>query len=466
MNYRIVIVILSIVLTAMPLNVYARPFDPNTIIPDSDFFRTDEMSVPDIQLFLEQKGSALQSYRTLDSDGVVRSASEIIYRAGTTHGINPKVLLVLLQKEQSLIENPNPTQYNYDWATGFARCDSCSPNDPIVAAYKGFGTQVAKAAWRKWYYTTHWNEFAARPNQTLLIDGIPLTPSNAATAALYNYTPHLRGNVSFWKLWNRYFNRVFPDGTTVQASSNKNIWLIQDGKRRLFTSLSAFHSRFDMRHVVFITQEDLEKYPIGTPIQFPQYSLLQIPGGAVFLYAQDALYGIPSKKIFRTVGFNPDEVIAVSAKDITDIPVRGLVSDALSSPIGELMQDIKTGGIYYTLGSVKHPLLERAVLSSNFPARRIKSTDLHSLEKYESGEPIMFNDGTLVKSSDSSTVYVISNKQKRPIASEYVFTSLGYQWSNIIQSNGRTLEMHLLGDPIDLGAEWEEESPAIALKTP
>lgn len=445
-----------------PIYAYALQFNPNTIISDSDFFRTDEMSAQDIQLFLETKGSSLATYRGIDSNGATQRASDIIYQASLVNSINPKVLLVLLQKEQSLIENPNPSQYNYDWATGFARCDSCSPDDPAVAANKGFVTQVQKAAWRKAYYTTHWNEFMSRPQKQVLIDGIPVTPTNAATAALYNYTPHIRGNISFWKLWNRYFSRVFPDGTVVKSSGSNDIWLIQQGKRRMFSSLSAFLSRYSMHSVVFISQNDLGTYPVGAPIRFPLYSLLKAPSGAVFLLTDDGKYGIPSKKIFRSIGYNPDEIIAVTDKDIADIPTIGLITDASHSPRGELVQDQSTGGVYYITHGIKHPLLERAVLQSNFPGHRVKPIDSKRLSSFTPGDPMLFEDGTLVKSPDSNNVYVISNGQKRAIASETVFTSLGYQWQNIVHSNGRTLQFHSEGSLVDLGIETPDISIPLA----
>lgn len=462
MKYIAFSIIAALACMGTSFSAYALQFNPNTIISDSDFFRTDEMDAQDIQTFLETKGSSLASYRALDSDGIANRASDIIYQAAIVNGINPKVILVLLQKEQSLIENTNPSQYNYDWATGFARCDSCSVDDPAVAANKGFSTQVQKAAWRKAYYTTHWSEFNSQPQKSMLIDGMPVTPTNAATAALYNYTPHIRGNISFWKLWNRYFSRVFPDGTVVKTSGSNDMWLIQEGKRRPFSSLSAFLSRYSMHSVVFISQNDLETYPIGTPIKFPRYSLLKAPSGAVFLLGDDGKYGIPSKKIFRSIGYNPDEIISVTDQDIADIPTIGLITDASKTPRGELMQDRSTGGVYYVANGVRHPLLERAILQANFPGYRLKQADSKRLASLTLGDPMLFEDGTLVMAPDSHDVYVISNGQRRAIVSETVFTSLGYQWSNIIRSNGRTLQLHPEGGSIDLGAETPEVSLPLA----
>ncbi len=439
---------------------HALSFNPEEIVPDEDFFRSDDMTRDDVQHFLERKHSVLATYKTADWEGTVKSAADIIWRAGVRNGINPKVLLVLLQKEQSLIENQNPSQYNLDWATGFARCDNCSPTDPIVAAYKGFGMQVEKAAWRKKYYITNAERFNYQKNVAGIIDGIPITPRNNATAALYNYTPHLRGNFSFWKLWTRYFSKIFPDGMIVKESGKSDIWLIAAGAKRRFASLGSFLSRYQQDQIVTVHSGDLEKYPEGALIRFPQYSLLRVPSGAVFLIVGDGKYGIPSKKIFQQIGFNPDEVISVVENDVKDIPTVGLLSAPSQSPIGELLQDKKTGGIYYVAFGKKHPLLERAVLQTNFLYMTVKTVTPESLESYEKTDPVPFADGTLVKSIDSPTVYIISNGQKRPIASEDVFKTLGFQWSRIITSNGSTLEYHPIGQPVDVGQIVDEEFPA------
>lgn len=221
-----------------------------------------------------------------------------------------------------------------------------------------------------------------------------------------------------------------------------------------------------MRSVVFISQNDLETYPVGTPIKFPRYSLLKAPSGAIFLLGDDGKYGIPSKKIFRSIGYNPDEIIMVTNEDIADIPTIGLINDASKTPRGELLQDRQSGGVYYVSNGIRHPLLERAVLQANFPGYRVKQSDSKRLASFTLGDPILFEDGTLVMAPDSQNVYVISNGEKRVIASETVFTSLGYQWSNIVSSNGKTLQLHPEGLHIDLGVETPEVSLPLAAANP
>ncbi len=141
------LVILLVAFLVYPLNAHAQSFsfNPNEIVSDSDFFRVADMSEQDIQEFLERKSSTLARYRARDIDGLEKSAAAIIHRAATDHGISPRVLLVLLQKEQSLIESQSPSQYSFDWATGFGVCDSCSVADPgypiAVGGPPGGGTR-------------------------------------------------------------------------------------------------------------------------------------------------------------------------------------------------------------------------------------------------------------------------------------------------------------------------------------
>jgi hypothetical protein len=450
----------------IPTSLFAAPqltFDPEYIIPDEEFFDVSSMTQSDVEIFLESKRSTLLYYTSVAADGALKRASQIIWEAAQAYGINPKVVLVLLQKEQSLIENPSPSQYNYDWATGFARCDSCLATDPKVVAYKGYGTQVDRAAWRLVYYTTNPEKFNFRSGLTRDIDGLSVTPKNKATAALYNYTPHLRGNFNFWKLWYRYFGKIYPDGTLVQENGSPDIWLIQNGVRRKFSSVSSLLSRYSMSQIIKVPARELDSYPKGDPIRFPRYSLLQSPNGAIFLYTDAGTYGITSREAFRKLGFNPEEVIRVGAEDLAAIPLVGYLSATSTHPAGELYQLKSTGGIFFVKDGVKHPILEKPVLQTAFRYRPIKKVSEKDLALFQKGTPALFLDGTLVKSTNSPAVFVISNGQKRPFASAETFESLGYDWSQIVVSNGSTLEYHPLGDIVNLGADVEQQYPYVEM---
>ncbi len=450
----ITVLVAMVFALAAPLQpTYALSFNPNKIISDGEFFDTNALDTSAIQSFLEQKGSSLASMTFPDIDGQIKRASDIIENAAIQYHINPKVLLVLLQKEQSLIENPTPRQYNYDWATGYAVCDSCSPTDPKIQKYKGFANQVESAAYQKVYYTTNPDKFSYRIGSPADIDGQLVIPENNATAALYNYTPHLHGNENFWKLWTRYFGKFYPDGTVVQEDGSTAVWLLQDGKKRLFASVGALMSRYSTSQIVHIKKGDIDKYSTGDPIKFAQYSLLKSPKGAIFLIVDDKRYGITSKKVFGQIGFNPEEVSKASDKDLADIPLGGLITKADDSPRGQLFQDKKTGGIFFVKQGIKHPIWAPEILAVNFPYDKKIAKTTKQLDAIPTGEPTIFEDGTIITSPGSPSIYIISNGLKRPIASKAAFDTLGFQQENVVHTSDRALSLHLDGDPIDVGTD-------------
>jgi hypothetical protein len=105
------------------------------------------------------------------------------------------VILVTLQKEQSLISAPSPSQNALDWAMGCGKTDSVT-----YMQYKGFGRQIWGGAQKLISNRSFW-----RPGISISIDRKAVYPTNASTHALYRYTPHFGGATSFWRIYWRYF---------------------------------------------------------------------------------------------------------------------------------------------------------------------------------------------------------------------------------------------------------------------
>ena len=233
----------------------ASGFTPGNIISDNLFFDGRAMSAGDVQIFLNAKGAAcvagempcLRNYKqdTVNQPadaqcGGYRGASQesaatIIAKVGASCGINPRVLLVLLQKEQSLVSGTKPSLRQYTKATGFA-CPDTAPCNP---AFKGFVSQVYFAARQFQYYVDNpgrynyragrWNSIYYNPDPTCGKSSVYI--ENQATAALYIYTPYqpnaaaLRaqygtapcgayGNRNFWMYYTDWF------GSTQSAGGN------------------------------------------------------------------------------------------------------------------------------------------------------------------------------------------------------------------------------------------------------
>ena len=209
-------------------------YDGGNLIADSVFLNSISMSSSDIQNFLAAKNSGLagrnfllncygptsQERQWYSSVGAPCDkevpASQIIYYSAQVYGINPKVILATLQKEQSLITATNPIDWQINQAMGYA-----CPTGGECNTASSFFYQIDNGTWALryhyerargnmswWTTSSSWTCGSAKalykpnlyPSQNVDFydeDGIlyrTLYISNAATSSLYCYTPHTYNN--------------------------------------------------------------------------------------------------------------------------------------------------------------------------------------------------------------------------------------------------------------------------------
>ena len=240
-------------------------FNPGNILPDSKVFTNNIMTAKDIQKFLDSQGVqcrsghvCLKDYRetTYDREANVickaykgannETAAEIIHKAATACGISAEVLLVKLQKEQSLITHTFPTQSRYNIAMGYA----CPDTAPCNTLYYGFYNQVYNAArqmvrytnppgtsnYFTWYPVQKTSTVRWHPN--ISCGGSKVFIENKATASFYYYTPYqpntaamvaftgtgdscsAYGNRNLWRLYNQWFNAKGEYKTHIAGGNN------------------------------------------------------------------------------------------------------------------------------------------------------------------------------------------------------------------------------------------------------
>ncbi len=483
-NKLFIIILLSAICYLLSAKLaLASTFNPNFIISDAEILDSTTMTLADIQGFLISKGSYLAHYTTQNADGVFKTAAEIIYDAAVNNydcdninlstdpteaekklkcqpaAINPKLLLVLLQKEQSLIEDSSPDQSQLDWATGYG----CPDNAACNPRWKSFGKQVNSAALQFFDYMTSPHHYTYQVGKAYTATNnnrpdIIIVPANQATAALYNYTPHVYdGNYNFFKLWLKYFSRNYLDGSLLQVEGEPGVWLIQDGKKRPFLTKGALTSRYDPGKIITVNKTDIDKYLTGAPIKFPQYSLLRSPRGTVFLLVDDKRRGFKSAEALRKIGYNPEEIIEASWEDINVYEEGEPITATSTFPTGALLQDSKTGGVYWVSEATKAPVWDRIFLTTKFKYKAIHPIEPEKLASYKTVNPVIFDDGELLKSLTSPAVYVIANGQKRALTSPKVFEELGYKWENIITVPKKIIDLYNTGELITEVVKEEAE---------
>lgn len=453
--------ICALLFTSSPIPLWAFTFDPNYVISDSEMTDSDSMSQSEIQAFLDAYGT-LGSREFTDIDDEEKSTAAIIHEAANRNGINPRMILIMLQKEQSLINDTSPTQNQLDWAMGYGICDNCNYNTSSAQRFRGFAKQINSATlqFTEGYLvdieTSGETVMGFGPGITVTIDDEMVTPSNSATAALYTYTPHLHGNSNFAKLWYTWFTHEYPNGTLMQNTEDGGVWLIQDGLRRPITSRTALLTRFNERFLVPVTPTTLESYIVGASISLPNYSLLRSPRGTVYLLIDDTLRGISSQEAFRAIGFNPDDIIDVTQEELDAYEEGEPITADTQYPQTVLLQDAKTGGVYAVQNGMKAPLLSKELMTIRYPGTSLTPTEPELLEKYETIDPVLFSDGTLVGVAGDPAVYVVSDGKRLPILDEDTFLGLGWKWEQVVWTNKKSVELHPLGEALSIEEEAEE----------
>lgn len=250
----------SFLATSHPINTSAAPvqgFNPGNIISDGVMADYNSMTVEEIQAFLTSKNSCKNTdrelyeyqskvYKTVSwhwSDtadnghfvclseerfgegttiGTGQTAAEIIYEAAQASRINPRVLIVLLEKEQGLISDTFPHSGQYRSATGYG----CPDTAACDSKYYGFKNQVLRAA-ELFRYTLD-NGYYLYPenksgvfvayNPSSACGGTNVLIENRATAALYRYTPYQPNAAAL--------AAGYGNGDACSAYGNRNFYLL------------------------------------------------------------------------------------------------------------------------------------------------------------------------------------------------------------------------------------------------
>ncbi|HUD10551.1 MAG TPA: hypothetical protein VMR28_02640 [Candidatus Saccharimonadales bacterium] len=274
----------------------ATGFSAGHIIDNNIFTNGGALSVQQIQTFLNdmvgtcfapgakstspENGSCINQYventSTLQNNfgnpgasipgGI--SAAQIIYNAATQYSINSEVLLATMQKEQGLVTDNWPYYSEYQAAMGY-ECPDSTPSCNGGAA--DFYKQVDGAAWQFRDYLNNPGAFNywLGPNTIAYAPGCAGTTvniQNAATAALYIYTPYqpdsnvlnytnpigsssgpgpaindscaAYGNRNFWWYFNTWFGPSVDTSVYLgEETGTSTIYVFYDGEKQGIPSI-------------------------------------------------------------------------------------------------------------------------------------------------------------------------------------------------------------------------------------
>ena len=454
----------------------ADEFNPSMLIADDRFADTQTLGGAEgIQKFLEVKGSALANIspdfltklrEPGDVDlksrlpdprpnlGRLRTAAELIYDASVSAGLNPQVVLVTLQKEQSLIEGQFSTdrglQRALDRSLGFGCPDEGGCDDIFLGFYhqlfgnfdsednryigmpaslvRSFhfevgGVRVGRGPMVDTQNNAYGNGSRIRtsrvgdiitventtggPNNAPATQAVTL--SNFATAALYRYTPHVyNGNYNFSRFFTAWFR--YPNGTLIQVAGDPKIYVIDNGLRRQISNLVITQRSLNLGGLISVSASELAGYQIGDVMPPNDGTLLKNSAGQLYVIEESARKSISS---FVSIQRKLDPVSAVI---VPDDEISSYRDGGKALPLEGTLVKSRDNPAVYIIANDQKRLLSGFV----FKQRGLKFSDVLTaepgeLDGYPTGKLMTPLDGTLVKSSNSPAVYHVGNGKLEPL---------------------------------------------------
>jgi hypothetical protein len=287
----------ALVFFALAGPAFAAP--PNLILSDGNLRDYNSMSAADIQAFLDKQTGPLKSLVTPDYEKNItlsptvnnlsttpdageapKPASLIIWEACQQWHISPKVMLVMLEKEQSLLTRTSLGSTTLARAVG-AGCpgslvypDKADPKYNPVATnrYPGFGNQI----WNGARLLDMYGEASKGSGIAPFYPGISyptytvrVYPANWATYKLYIYNPSISGNTNFWNIYLKNFGNPAGDPITGPEGAVFRFYNTKLGTHFYSASLSEANSvaallytRFRYEGVAYVADPPKNSTPL------------------------------------------------------------------------------------------------------------------------------------------------------------------------------------------------------------
>lgn len=439
-----------------------KMFDPGLIISDSVFFDFGTMSVEQIQAFLNRKvpicnandggPTCLRNYvqdtqAKAAKDGrcsalpakTAQTSAQIIYDIAVACGINPKVLIVLLQKEQGLVQATNPTPYMYRAATGYGCPDSkpeiCGKGSKIT----GLFNQLYRAAGQfQWYGDPRGSFTYLKVGKTISMryhpDACKATNSSGtctkwvnecgtasfllqsqATANLYYYSPYAPnasalknlygsgdscgayGNRNFWRFYSDWFGSTIGGGFLLKTP-NSDTYLIVDNKKYLISDPDLLASLSPLGPVGTVSTPYLNSFTSTGSLT----RLVASNTGTLYMIDQGKKYTVATCAVALSLSLDCASAVVLTTNQLAALPTSGAATPLVVDP---------DGNRYLIQSSTKRQILDEASVTAekiHLPAK--SALALAAFTNLPWGAPIAKQGSTFTNSTTGHQGVYVGNE--------------------------------------------------------
>jgi len=418
----------------VPVKMSLAGFSAGNIISDAVFTDTTTMSEAQIQSFFNSKVTTCRGGTDEDGRPIVcikdfrmntvnrpadtyckgytgasgESAARIIYRVSQSCGINPQVLIVMLQKEQSLVTHSWPSAWRYDKALGQGCPDGGVACDP---KFVGFFHQVYGAArqmqlymegrYFKWYAPGNtWNLLWHPPVQVSpgvwkdVCGSSPVYIANKATSALYYYTPYQPnaaalnagyglgdscssyGNRNFYNYFTDWFGSTQQSGARVLRDASTNVtYLVTGGTKYAFPNAERAAQFTWISPVQSVPSSQLTGYTDGGTAP----RAIRTDQGGTYLLDSGRKLTIPSCQAAKDYGWDCAGLPVVGQSQANAYPDGGYLAPSLTAD----------GSTWLIQSAVRREIVDTSLLAKYGISTATSPVAGAFIKEFSLGDPVL-----------------------------------------------------------------------------
>ncbi|MFN8015485.1 MAG: hypothetical protein U0R17_02605 [Acidimicrobiia bacterium] len=421
----------------------ASRFNPGRIIDDRIFTNTSSMNTQQIQNFLNTVNgvgsTCLKNYITdqplgNNTYGGPVSAAQAISDVSTLYGLNPQVILVTLQKEQSLITTTNCSDSKYRSAMGFG----CPDTAPCDAQWYGLSKQLYQGARHlKGFYNNSLSFVPFKVGNYYIgwhpngaCGGTVVNIQSRGTAALYSYTPYQPnaaalsnlygtgdscssyGNRNFWRDFTDWFGS--PTGDLVRSLSDNTVYLLSNNVKYPISSGAILSDYGILGPLSIVDQSYLNNISSGS-ILTRMVGSTDVNDSTLYLIVAGIKLPFTSCQLVSDYGFS-----CASVNRLTPIQLNMFVNGPL---VTSLIKSNSQSTVFYIKDGKKRPIGSWQDLVQLNVGYSINSVTDELLDSIPTGD-LVVTGGSLIKVSTSASVYAVNDWNGNPTI--FPVTSFGY----------------------------------------
>lgn len=366
-----------------------------------------------------------------------RTAAQIIHDVSNACGVDSKALIVMLQKEQALVTDEWPWSIQYRSAMGYG----CPDTAPCAKEYYGFFNQVYNAAKQLKNYRKNpgsFNYASGRKSYVSYQANAPscgksyITMQNAATAALYNYTPYqpnaaalanlygtgdscsAYGNRNFWRMFNDWFGST-SSTPLFRINNGPEVYILGSNNNYYHVTSHAVLEAYGLGNSVNRIANAAGSYVSGKTMSGALPPIARFEGDEIYFMNSGKMNHFTSRSMMQEYGFDVgEEAYLPSATKSYYVASSEMQQVSLTSGQSE---------IYYVDNGKKRHIINQDSYNSGSPAysSRDKVTlSPNSLAFVSNGAPLLTANKLLKRANDGSYAFwdgsALQNVNKQTVA--------------------------------------------------